>query len=184
MFTGSDKDRRMIGHIQAEMRRQAAQEALAQAARAEGEASSNRRKWVVAAIVIGLAVLLLFTGYLRVYAQAMADPGTSEPFADAMVAYRLGYYYLVTGDYERAVAKLGEAVELMPEWAFAVDPDYADMFWTLGEAQEHLGLYEDALANYQQFLALVGDDAAPWTVEWVRQLESRVAAAHAAAVRE
>jgi hypothetical protein len=51
------------------------------------------------------------------------------------------------------------------------------MFWTLGEAQEHLGLVEDTLANYHRFLELVGGDAAPWTVEWVQQLESRVAAA-------
>ena len=72
----------------------------------------------------------------------------------------------------------------MPEWAFTADSAYADLYWTLGEAQEQLGLYEDALANYRQFLALVGDDAAPWTVEWVQQLENRVAAAHAAAVRE
>jgi tetratricopeptide (TPR) repeat protein len=184
MFTGSDKDRRMIGHIQAEMRRQAAQEALAQAACAKGEASSNRRRWVVVAIVIVVAVLLLFTGYLRVYAQDAIDAGTSEPFADAMVAYRLGYYYLVTGDYEQAVVQLSEAVELMPEWAFVAEPAYADLYWTLGEAQEHLGLYEDALANYHQFLTLVGDDAAPWTVERVQQLERRVAAAHAEAVRE
>jgi tetratricopeptide (TPR) repeat protein len=97
---------------------------------------------------------------------------------------RLGYYYLVTGDYEQAVERLSEAVELMPEWAFTAEPAYADLYWTLGEAQEQLGLYEDALANYHQFLALVGDDAAPWTVEWVQQLESRVAAAHVAAVRE
>jgi tetratricopeptide (TPR) repeat protein len=184
MFTGSDKDRRMIGHIQAEMRRQAAQEALAQAACAEEVTSSRRRRWVVVTLVIVLAMLLLFTGYLRVYAQDAIDPGTSEPFADAMVAYRLGYYFLVTGDYEQAVEKLSEAVELMPEWAFLAEPAYADLYWTLGEAQEQLGLYEDALANYHQFLALVGDDAAPWTVEWVQQLESRVAAAHAAAVRE
>jgi tetratricopeptide (TPR) repeat protein len=181
MFTGSDKDRRVIGHIQAEMRRQAAQEHLAQTARADGESSSNRRKWVVVAIVIGLTVLLLFTGYLRVYAQDMADPGTSEPFSDAMVAYRVGYYYLVTGDYEQAVEKLNEAIELMPGWAFAVEPAYADLYWTLGEAQEQLGLVEDALVNYHRFLELVGDDAAPWTVEWVRQLELRLADAPATA---
>jgi tetratricopeptide (TPR) repeat protein len=181
MFTGSDKDRRTIAHIQTEMRRQAAQEHLAQAARADEEASSNRRRWVVVAIVILLALLLLFTGYLRVYAQERVDPGTSEPFPDAMLAYRLGYYYLVTRDYEQAAAKLSEAVELMPEWAFIVEPAYADLFWTLGEAQEQLGLYEDALANYHRFLALVGDDAAPWTVDWVQQLELRLAEAPAIA---
>jgi tetratricopeptide (TPR) repeat protein len=184
MFTGSEKDRRMIGHIQAEMRRQAEQEQLAQEARDRRRSSSHRGTWVVVAIVIVLAVLLLFTGYLRVYAQDAIDPGTSEPFADAMVAYRLGYYYLVTGDYEQAVGQLNEAIALMPEWAFTADSAYADLYWTLGEAQEQLGLYEDALANYHQFLALVGDDAAPWTVEWVQQLEDRVEAAHAAAVRE
>jgi hypothetical protein len=97
MFTGSDKDRRMIAHIQAEMRRQAAQEALAQAARAGGETSSKSRTWVVVAIVIVLVVLLLFTGYLRVYAHEAIDVGTSEPFANAMVAEYRAHHSWITG---------------------------------------------------------------------------------------
>jgi hypothetical protein len=97
MFTGSDKDRRMIAHIQAEMRRQAAQEALAQAARAGGDTSSKSRTWVVVAIVIVLAVLLLFTGYLRVYAQDAIDVGTSGLFANAMVAEYQAHHPWITG---------------------------------------------------------------------------------------
>jgi tetratricopeptide (TPR) repeat protein len=135
----------------------------------------------VIGLVIVLVVLLLFAGYQRVFAQDMVDPGKGEPFPDAMLAYRLGSYYLVSGDYEQAVAKLSQAVELMPKWAFTADSAYAHLYWTLGEAQEQLGLYEDALVNYRQFLALVGDDAAPWTVEWVQQLELRLAEAPATA---
>jgi tetratricopeptide (TPR) repeat protein len=185
MFTGGYKDQKVVERYQEEQRRQAEQYRAAQAARdtddTSGQFPLRGRIWVVIGLVIVLAVVFLFAGYMRVYAQDMADPGQSEPFPGAMLAYRLGSYYLVTGDYDRAVAKLGEAVELMPEWAFAVEPDYADLFWTLGEAQEHLGLVEDALANYRQFLALVGDDAAPWTIEWVQQLELRLAEAPATA---
>ena len=125
MLTGGYKDQKVVEHYQEDQRRQAEQYRAAQGARDQSDTSDpfplRGRMWVVVVIVIGLAVLLLFTGYLRVYAQDVADPGKSEPFPDAMLAYRLGSYYLVTGDYDRAMAKLGEAVARMPEWVFAVD---------------------------------------------------------------
>jgi tetratricopeptide (TPR) repeat protein len=174
MLTGGYKDQKVVEHCQKDQRCQAEQYRAAQAAR-DGDDTSDPfplrgRKWAVIGLIVVLAVVFLFAGYMRVFAQDLVDPGKGEPFPEAMLAYRLGNYYLATGDYDRAVDKLSEAVELIPEWAFTADSAYADLFWTLGEAQEHLGL--------------VGDDAAPWTVEWVQQLERRVAVAHAMAVRE
>jgi hypothetical protein len=132
MLTGGYKDQKVVELYQEDQRRQAEQYRTAQAARDGNDTSGpfppRARMWVVIGLIVVLAVVFLFAGYMRVFAQDMADPGKSEPFPAAMLAYRLGSYYLVTGDYDRAVAKLSEAVELMPEWAFAVDPDYADMF--------------------------------------------------------
>ena len=70
--------------------------------------------------------------------------------------------------------RLSEAVALMPEWAFTVEPAYADMYWTLGEALEGAGRYEEALVNYRQYHGVVGDEAAPWTFVKVEELEAQV----------
>jgi hypothetical protein len=48
------------------------------------------------------------------------------------------------------------------------------MYWVLGEAQEGAGLYPEALASYRQYLALVGEHTAPWTVEKVHSLSIEV----------
>jgi hypothetical protein len=62
----------------------------------------------------------------------------------------------------------------MPSWAFEVEPGYADLYWTLGEALEGAGQYEEALVSYQQFHSLVGDDAADWTFVKVQELEAQL----------
>jgi tetratricopeptide (TPR) repeat protein len=175
MFTGSHKDYEVTRHYQTEMREFADRARLAQAADEEPEASTfNSKKWIVIGIVIVLAVVTLFAGYQRAFAQDMTDPGQGEPFHDAMLSYRVGLYFLYEGDYDRAVEKLSEAVALMPEWVFTVEPTYADMYWTLGEAQEGAGLYVDALTSYRQFHTLVGDEAAPWTFLKVEELQAEV----------
>ena len=86
----------------------------------------------------------------------------------------MGIYFLNKGDYDRAVEKLSAAVALMPEWAFQAEPAYADMYWTLGEAQEGAGLYAEALASYRQFHGVVGDEAAAWTFVKVQELQAEV----------
>jgi hypothetical protein len=102
MLTGGYKDQKVVKDYQEEQRRQAEQHRAARTARDEDDMSSRfspqGKVWLVIGLVIVLAVLLLFAGYQRVFAQDMVDPGKGEPFPDAMLAYRLGSYYLVTGD--------------------------------------------------------------------------------------
>ncbi len=175
MFTGSHKDYRVTQHYQAEMREAADRARLAQTADVEPEGSTfNSKRWIMIGIVIVLTVLTLFAGFQRVHAQDEVTPGGGEFFHDARLAYSVGIYFLNKGDYDRAVEKLSEAVALMPEWAFQVEPAYADMYWTLGEAQEGAGLYEDALVSYRQFHGVVGDEAAPWTFVKVQELQAEV----------
>ena len=174
MFTGSEKDRRMVAHMQAEMRRQAEEHRLAQEAREDREFSFLSKRWVVIGIVVVMVVLSLFGGYLHANAQETVDPGSGEPFGEAMLAYRLGNYYFVAGDYERAVVEFTRAIELMPEEVFIKLPEYSEMYWALGEAQERAGMEQEALVSYHQFLTLAGDTAALWTVEYVQQLESHL----------
>jgi tetratricopeptide (TPR) repeat protein len=175
MLTGSHKDYDINRQYQDEMRESAERARLAQVVDEESEGSTiNSRKWIVIGIVIVLAFLTLFAGFQRAFAQDAVDPGSGEPFHDAMLSYRVGTYFLHKGDYDRAVDKLSEAVALMPEWAFQAEPGYADMYWTLGEALEGAGRYEEALVNYRAFHRWVGDEAAPWTFVKVEELQAQV----------
>jgi tetratricopeptide (TPR) repeat protein len=174
MFTGTNKDYRTSQHHQAEMRRQAEQYRLGEEAHPDSRTSPGTKKWIVRAVLIGLAALAIVVGYGQVHAQDAWDTGESELFPEAMLAYRLGNYYLVTGDCERAVEKLSEAIDLMPAEAFTALPQYSVMYWTLGQAQEQAEMQAEALASYRQFLTLAGEKAAPWTAEKVQQLQAEL----------
>lgn len=176
MFNLSDKDYRITEYVQAEKRQQADQARLVrgvQETMANGS-SIFRRQWVVKALLIAVAVVILLAGAQQAFA-GPPEPvrpdagGPPEPFADAMRAYREGRYYLNHGDFEQAVEQLTVAIESIPE-EVVVLPDYQDLYWTLGEAQEAAGLAEEALISYQHWLALAGDEAAPWTVVKVKAL--------------
>jgi tetratricopeptide (TPR) repeat protein len=189
MFNLSDKDYRIAEYVQAEMRREAEQAHLASAARAAQQPVTEeigqqgpailRTRWVVRALLVAVAVVMLLVGAQ----QALAGPpepvrpdagGPPEPFADAMRAYREGLYSLNHGDYDQAVVQLTAAIEGIPAEVIACVPAYQDMYWTLGEAQEAAGLAEEALISYQHWLALAGDEASPWTVVKVQELETQL----------
>jgi tetratricopeptide (TPR) repeat protein len=173
MFT--HKDYRNVEFYQDELRQQADQCRLLQGNCFEPEMKTfNSRRWIMIGLAIVLMVVMLFAGYQSAFAQERVDPGQGEPFHDAMLAYRVGIYFLNKGDYDRAVEKLSEAVTQMPEWAFQVEPGYADMYWTLGEALEGAGRYREALTNYRAFHRWVGDEAAPWTFAKVEELQAQV----------
>jgi tetratricopeptide (TPR) repeat protein len=175
MFTGSHKDYDINRQYQDEMRDAADRARLVQVIDEESEESTfNTRKWIMVGIIIGLAFVTLFAGLQRAFAQDAVNPGSGEPFHDAMLAYRVGIYFLNKGDYDRATEKLSEAVAQMPEWAFQVQPAYADLYWTLGEALEGAGRYQEALVNYRAFHRWVGDEAAPWTFVKVEKLQAQV----------
>jgi tetratricopeptide (TPR) repeat protein len=181
MFNLSEKDYRIAEYVQTEMRQQADQAQLARGV--QGTMPNSRfifrRQWVVKGILIALVLLTIFSGVQRTFASppepARPDAGgPAEPFADAMRAYREGLYALNHGDYNQAVERLTAATEGIPAEVIACVPAYQDMYWALGEAQEAAGLAEEALISYQHWLALAGDQAAPWTVVKVQELEDQL----------
>lgn len=127
-----------------------------------------------------LLLLALIGGLLLVLPQstraadADRDPGQGEPFAPAIIAYRLGHYYFYKGHYERAVAKYTKAVEGIPQEIFAGLFGYEVIYWELGDAQLMAGQYEDALMSYRHFLTLTGGQATTGAIEYVQSLEDAI----------
>lgn len=181
MFNLNDKDYRITEHVQAEMRRQAAEAQLAQTVtktELEVDWIANHRRLVKGFAAL-LVLLIIFAGVGQAFAQE-PEPirpdagGPPEPYADAMRAYREGLYALNHGDLDLAVKCLTVAIEGIPVEVIAVVPTYQDMYWVLGEAQEAAGSPEDALLSYQHWLTLAGDEAADWTVVKVQDLETHL----------
>lgn len=182
MFNLTEKDYQIAGYVQTEKRQQADQARLARSVQKTMSNNSSffQHKWVVRGLLIAAVLLTIFSGVGRTFAGGGVDPirpttgDTAEPFAEAMRAYREGMYALNHGDYDRAVEWLTAAVEGIPAEVMACVPAYQDMYWTLGEAQEAAGLAGQALVSYQRWLALAGDEAAPWTVVKVQELETQL----------
>lgn len=156
--------------------RQANQDQLAQLAQPHSTTSSDGRpahvgrRLVIVTILIVLLALsaLAFPQISR--ANDLLDEGGVEPLAEAMTAYRVGHYYFVAGDYDRAIAYYTEAIDEMPEVIFEGSADYAVIFWDMGDAQFMAGQHGEALACYQRYLELAGDEASAEAAEYVRQL--------------
>jgi hypothetical protein len=184
MFNLNDKDYRITEHVQADMRRQADDVRLAQDAddtRADGGLLAHRRR-LTKALAVLMVLVAIFAGVGQAFAQGPQPltpdaGGPPEPYADAMRAYREGLYALNHGDPQLAAEWLTAALEGIPAEAIAVVPAYQDMYWVLGEAQEAAGSSEAALISYRHWLTLAGDEAAPWTVIKVQDLEAQLNAA-------
>lgn len=140
------------------------------------------RRLVKVVMLIILFALVLLTLPQTSHAQDLADAGQAEPFADAITAYRVGYFYFTQGNYERAIAELTSAINGIPEEVFAANIDYAVMYWTLGDAQFMAGKYDEALASYERFLVLAGDDVSDLAVEFVEGLNVAVINGRAAEI--
>ena len=110
---------------------------------------------------------------------AHSDPGPAEVYSPALVSYRIGYYYQFKGDQQQAIAKFTEAIEVLPNYAYAyaargdsyaligeyqaaiddytvaisIYPDYVSALKTRGNAYAAIGEYELALADFDNAIA-------------------------------
>jgi tetratricopeptide (TPR) repeat protein len=110
-----------------------------------------------------ILMVLVCAGISPLWAQDIADPGTSEPYHPALVSYRVGYYYQLRGDHERAIEEFTDVIAAFPNW----DGGYS----ARGESYEALADYNLALADYSAALSL--------TPEFVSVLFMRGRAYHA-----
>ncbi len=74
------------------------------------------------------------------------DPGTSDPYHPALVQYRVGYYFQLQGDHERAIEEFTAVIEAFPNW----DGGYS----ARGDSYAALGRYELAITDYDEALDL------------------------------
>jgi len=146
---------------------------IAQDGRADRQWSGRAVRVAMVAAVIALVILAIFGLPQAASAQTldMAAQGPLEAWpAPVMMAYRLGNYYLVKGHYERAADYFSEAIAQLPEGALDLDKNYAFLYWDLENAQFEAGQTQEALASYQQFLALMGDLATEEETAYVHDL--------------
>lgn len=95
-----------------------------------------------------LFIVLLGVGAAPLLAQTIdiADPGSSEPYHPALVQYRVGNYFQLQGDHERAIEEFTAVIAAFPNW----DGGYS----ARGDSYAALGQYELAIADYDEALDL------------------------------
>ena len=127
-----------------------------------------------ATLVIAVVLTSAAPSFAQAQPGAHSDPGPSEVYHPALVSYRVGYYYQFKGDQLKAIAKFSEAIDLLPNYAYAyaargdsyalvgeyqaaiddytvaigIYPDYVSALKTRGVAYAAIGEYELALADF------------------------------------
>ncbi len=133
------------------------------------------RKLTITVSLVTFFVLFLLLVPQTIYADDKLDPGGADAFYDQMIAYRLGHYYYVTGEYERAVYYYDQAIAGIPELILAQISSFLDLYWYKGDAQLKAGLPDAALESYQYYLQLAGDQAKGAEINFVQTLEANIA---------
>lgn len=130
---------------------------------------------MVTMLLAAVFVLLLLLAPRTISASdSKSDPGAGEAFYDQMVAFRLGYYYYVTGEYDRAVDYYNQAIAGIPEEVFAKVDTFRCIYWYRGDAQLKAGQFDAALDSYRSYLELAGDQVNPAVVDFVQTVENSI----------
>jgi len=109
--------------------------------------SSHLILWIVV-----LFVLLLLLNTFGVGAQAMRDPGITEPYHPSFVYYRVGIYFAQRGNYERTLHEFTRAIDGLPRFGSA----YAargDVYFSLGDYEQAIADYSSVIDIYPNFVS-------------------------------
>jgi tetratricopeptide (TPR) repeat protein len=133
------------------------------------------RRAVIVVVLVVLAALLTLALPDTSRAHDLAESGDNEPFAPAIQAYRVGHYYYVSGQYEKAIEQYALAIDGIPAVVFEKAENYRVMHWDMGDARLMAGQHDEALASYRRFLELMDGAASAEAVEFVERLEESIA---------
>lgn len=104
-------------------------------------------------IVASVAVLLMGSAGVGL-AQDLANAGVNDPYHPGLVHYRVGVYFQMREDHERAVEKFTQTIDELPDFGYA----YAargDSYVALEDYELALADYEEALAIYPDFVSVL-----------------------------
>lgn len=133
------------------------------------------RKLIITLSVITTFIILLMVMPTAIQAQDKYEAGSADPFYDQMIAYRLGHYYYVIGEYQRAVDYYNEALIGIPEIILVQMSSLRDIYWLRGDAQLKAGQTNAALESYQMYLQLAGTKASVQETEFVGAIINSIA---------
>jgi tetratricopeptide (TPR) repeat protein len=108
------------------------------------------KRLTMAITVIGLAFGMVGVSF----AQDLRDTGATEAYHPGLVTYRVGLFYQVKADHERAIAEFSDVIEVLPEFGVA----YAargDSYVALNDYEHALADYESALSIYPDFVSVL-----------------------------
>ena len=134
------------------------------------------RRAVRTALVI---VLLIGAALLAPVSPVAASETISSPDSDndaglmgpGLTAYRLGNYYYVQGDYERAAEYFADAIADTPERLFSLSEFHSVYHWGLFDALVALEQYDDAADTFADYIERAGDKADADFTDYVRDVQ-------------
>ncbi len=159
---------------------EAEQQHLADRVQGNQSTFSMRKFYMGHRLLVTMLLVAVFVLFLLLVPRTInasddkSDPGEGDAFYDQMVAFRLGYYYYVTGEYDRAVDYYNQAIEGIPEVVFTRMNVFRCIYWYRGDAQLKAGQPEAALESYHHYLELMGDEANTVTVDFVQTVEDSI----------
>ncbi len=160
--------------------REAEQQHLADRVQGNQSTFSLRKFYIGHRLLVTMMLAAVFVLFLLLVPRTIsasdnkADPGDGDAFYDQMVAFRLGYYYYVTGEYDRAVDYYDQAIEGIPEVMFTRVDTFRCIYWYRGDAELKAGQPDAALVSYRYYLELAGDQVNPVVVDFVQTVEDSI----------
>lgn len=98
---------------------------------------------------------MLFVGIADTgFAQDLVDAGGSELYHPGLVHYRVGLYFQIRGDHQRAIEKFTQTIHDLPAFGYTYAAR-ADSYVALGNYNQALADYERALAIYPDFVSVL-----------------------------
>jgi tetratricopeptide (TPR) repeat protein len=129
------------------------------------------RRLVAAILLIVLLGLLFVVRSTHAQEERMTwSAGSPVVCSEAISAYQSGLELMEQGDYALALVEFERAIEAVPDIIWEVSPAYAALYVGLGDAQYALERYGEALASYEHYIEMAGDDANPLVVEFAQAM--------------
>jgi tetratricopeptide (TPR) repeat protein len=121
-------------------------------------------------LVMLLGPLAVVSAGESVHPPAPSDETDAGVIGPGLLSYRLGNYYYVTEDYERAAEYFADAIARTPERIFGLLSEMSCFHWGLFDAQIALEQYEDAAATYAAYVAVAGAKADRYFADYVQDI--------------